>query len=219
MKKILISFIVSLYTLSGFAAQKYLINDEEVLKVVLSKTRINRISIKDDKIDKVIGNVNEFHHETDNGNVYLLPHGEPGSHFELSLSLDSGATQTLRCKVASTDEGQIIVLAHNDKTYNDNIQRRALSLIKELALIHDHKAVTFNDFSIGVPVKVVASQKIDFDDLQGFKILLINDSSKNIPLKERDLVINGYKTIAVSLEENILKPNQQALLFAVAIKR
>jgi hypothetical protein len=65
----------------------------------------------------------------------------------------------------------------------------------------------------------VEAQKIEFKELTGFRILVKNLSRRTIDINEQDLILPGYKVLAVSLDSYSLKTGDKILILAVAQKR
>lgn len=117
--KIRICKVASVYfsfaILNFVYAEQYKMCDS-VIKANISYQNLNRISVKGDKIDSILGIDNAFHYEKNDktGEIFLRPTEENGySPISLSVTTVSGKTQDLLLEPKDREANSIELLTEN----------------------------------------------------------------------------------------------------------
>jgi len=116
MKNRLIMIVVSMLAFLTLEAEQFKMTDQ-LIKSKISYQNLNRISVKGDKIDTIVGINTAFHFEKNEktGEIFIRPTEENGyNQISISVTTISGKTQDLLLEVIDGDAKSIELIADAD---------------------------------------------------------------------------------------------------------
>ncbi|MFA6038452.1 MAG: type-F conjugative transfer system secretin TraK [Legionellales bacterium] len=210
-------------SLSVFA-QDFVVKDGQTIDALISSENLNRIYLKDDRIESIKALEGQFQsqHDAQTGELYLKPNlayqekpinlfitSEQGFSYALTLKPGSKTPQTImldNLQAYSIDEkinAQNEIHALLNQMYmgigNDEFVRQVID-VEGKSIIRDEIAISHQTNFWG-------------QDYVGEVLLVTNDSDKTITLHEEDVADNN--TIALVLLSHELEPEQYTVAYRV----
>lgn len=217
------------FTILNFVyAEQYKMGNA-VIKADISYQNLNRISIKGDKIDSILGIDNAFHYEKNEktGEIFLRPTEENGyTPISLSVTTVSGKTQDLLLEPKDGEANSIELLA-------ENVQFLPLELPDESDVSNDYEESISNTMKKFInlsskqqPIEVIGIKDRNFEHLHArfsaayrlgsflcLKFIISTTENGIFRLDERMFSRKG--DIALSLSNLFLGKNSKAVLFVL----
>lgn len=230
MKKIIISFVLMMFSLN---AEQFKMTGK-LIKAKISYQNLNRISVRGDKIDTLVGIDTAFHFEKNEktGEVFIRPTEDNGYNpISISVTTTSGKTQDLLLEVVNGEANSIELISENSSQeelfftgfqdseesinssdYEENI---AAVMKKFINLSSEHKKISLN-FEDRPHTYVIAkfqeAYRIDGFICLKFKVTTDREDICCL-LDERMFSRRG--DIALSLSTLHLDKNQSATLYVL----
>lgn len=138
MKKIVISFFLMMFSLN---AEQFEMTGK-LIKAKISYQNLNRISVKGDKIDSVVGIDTAFHFEKNEktGEVFIRPTEDNGYNpISLSVTTTSGKTQDLLLEVINGEANSIELISENSTQEDFSNQFLSEEYSEESAISSDYE--------------------------------------------------------------------------------
>lgn len=138
MKRIVISFFLMMFSLN---AEQFEMTGK-LIKAKISYQNLNRISVKGDKIDSVVGIDTAFHFEKNEktGEVFIRPTEDNGYNpISLSVTTSSGKTQDLLLEVINGEANSIELISENSTQEDFSNQFLSEEYSEESAISSDYE--------------------------------------------------------------------------------
>lgn len=183
----IIRIIAMILAMTGMLETSFAIhlirNEEQRLKADISKSGLNRITMKPCRILQVTGDDTKYRliHDDDGKNIYLMPKVSVGELIELSLRNDLGEVQDLELKVSNV-KGQSIVIQSQRKNQDKEIKQEVFAMMKAMMRGHEGKYFVEKkqrniDNKYGVVIRQVKSYR--YGDLSGGVFELSGNRTKD----------------------------------------
>lgn len=222
MKKLLV--IASFTMSSSIFAQDFVVKDGQTIDALISSENLNRIYLKDDRIESVKALEGQFQsqHDAHTGELYLKPSvAYQDKTINLFLISEQGFSYALTLKSGSKSPQTIML--DNPQAYSADEKLNAQNEIHAL-LNQMYRGQGNDDFARqvinveGLPTirnEIAISHQANFwgQDYMGEVLLITNDSDETITLHEADIADNN--TVALVLLSHELEPEQYTVAYRV----
>lgn len=222
------SLYFSFFMLNFVYAEQYKMCDS-VIKANISYQNLNRISVKGDKIDSILGIDNAFHYEKNDktGEIFIRPTEENGyTPISLSVTTVSGKTQDLLLEPKDGEAYSIELLTENtqflplqlpdDGDVSNDYEESISNVMKKFINLSKHEKT----------VEVTRVQDRSFEHLQakfsaayridGFLCLkFIVETTANGIFRLDERMFSRKGDIALSLSNLFLGKNSKITLFVL----
>jgi type-F conjugative transfer system secretin TraK len=222
MKKILI--VVSLALPFTLFAQDFVVKDGQTIDALISSENLNRIYLKDDRIESIKALEGQFQsqHDAQTGELYLKPSlAYQDKTINLFLTSEQGFSYGLTLKSASKSPQTIML--DNPQAYSIdekiNAQNEIHALLNQMYMGQGNdefvrQVINVEGKSI-IRDEISISHQANFwgQDYVGEVLLITNDSDEKITLHEADAADNN--TVALVVLSHELEPKQYTVAYRV----
>lgn len=222
MKKLLV--IASLTISSSIFAQDFVVKGGQTIDALISSENLNRIYLKDDRIESIKALEGQFQsqHDAQTGELYLKPSlAYQDKTINLFLTSEQGFSYGLTLKSASKSPQTIIL--DNPQAYSIdekvNAQNEIHALLNQMYMGQGNDEFVRQVINVeGLPTirnEIAISHQANFggQDFFGEVLVITNDSHETIILHEADVA--DKNTVALVLLSHELEPEQFTVAYRV----
>jgi hypothetical protein len=198
MRYMLVLFLLTLEPVALGSTREYKANDKNRIKVDISNQGANRITIKGDRIAKIVGNEDDYFIEGDaaRGYVFLTPKAEAGKQLSMTIITESGLIQDVNCNVVDTGPTNIIIKKNPIKSVSMTSENQIINAIQDAITgnLKNYK-VSMPDKNRAFPIKV-----LDIKEYVGpvFRLRVIQHLEQE-KINAQELVVSYYpKALAIA---------------------
>ena len=204
-----------------YAAQIKEVKRDGEINAFIAQDEINRISVVDDKIKRVmaLGGELEVIEDKDQGDVYILNAADKSSPKSIFIITEKGMTYkaTLVPKKMPAEQIFIKNIDQNTNTHDQhsaNLQDRIVSVVKSLrAGASEAEAKEVEELKEYGGLFFMQSQEIEASGLIGKKLVFENTSSETVHLNYEQFSSRGL--IAVSIDELEVLPAEHTFVYLI----
>ncbi len=215
---------MSLTISSSIFAQDFVVKDGQTIDALISSENLNRIYLKDDRIESIKALEGQFQsqHDAQTGELYLKPSlAYQDKPINLFLTSEQGFSYGLTLKHGSKSPQTIML--DNSQAYSANKSLNTQNEIHEL-LNQMYRGQGNDDFArqainveglSTIRNEIAISHQANFwgQDYMGEVLVITNDSDKTIILHEADVA--DKNTAALVLLSHELEPEQYTVAYRV----
>lgn len=208
-------------------AQEVEFTPNKKIEAVIGEGELNRIQVKNNELMEVVGDESKYslHWSGDYRNVFIRPKIAAGETIELSLVMAGGLAQDIRFTIGDVTAQTIFIGTPSNRHQQILTEERLLK--SEIALMlramidevkDKYYVINIERYLSSAETNKTSIRQVKayrYKDLSGAVLQLINNSDKEIELREQDFSTIFKSTVAVDIESRFIAPKQLGRIFII----